>query len=120
MTTTMFYYISQNNAGGYWITNDNVGIGAHIFIQAHTAEEAIATLEKIGEDVIGLHDYCNCCGERWFLDAEDMEEYAKSGYPQIRDTHIEEGVPKSYMKNKEFAFVHYIDGTIEKYPKETP
>ena len=55
----MWYTYNQNNSGGYYIENDMVG--AILFIEALTQEEANA---KMWEVVDGYTAWCSCCGER--------------------------------------------------------
>lgn len=57
-----WFEIDQNNSGGYYIENDVVG--SKLFVQAPSAEEANAIAAELTEP---YSEYCECCGERWYL-----------------------------------------------------
>lgn len=106
---TKFFTFSQNNSGGYFVSNDEYGVGSWMIIEAQNEDEAIAIRDRIGENVSGFHSYCPCCGERW----SDYVYDINSEIPVIY------GVPVEQYKGKlwddEIAFVHYYDGQIKKY-----
>ena len=55
-----WYHFRQNNSGGYFINNDNVG--EDVFIQASSVSEVKQKAEEIFDE---YREYCECCGERW-------------------------------------------------------
>lgn len=105
---TKFYTFSQNNSGGYFVTDEKYGIGEYVIIEAISAVAAWNKLKDIGDNVSGFDSYCSCCGERWssYIDEDDAKEV-----PSIWDTPVEEHV-SSWMREK--AFVHYFDNIIKK------
>jgi hypothetical protein len=58
--TALWYWFDQNNSGGHFYENDDVG--TDVFIEAYSEEAAIRLAHEIFED---YSDYCECCGERW-------------------------------------------------------
>lgn len=55
-----WYHFRQNNSGGYFINDENVG--EDVFIQASSVEEVKQKAEEIFNE---YREYCDCCGERW-------------------------------------------------------
>ena len=108
---TKFFTFHQNNSGGYYITDDEHGICETVIIEAVSADEAWNKLNKIGENVSGMHDYCACCGERWYECWNDDTET-----PEVFGEKVEE-VKAMTFKNK--TFVHYFDGTIKLFNHKT-
>lgn len=98
-----WFHFPQNNSGGYFIEDDEVG--EDVYIQAPTAEVAIKKAEELFEY---KSDFCDCCGERWYYDVED-------------DDGTE--IPKKYgepLENHKFwfgktAMLHHADGKVERY-----
>lgn len=66
MSNLKWFHYSQNNSGGYFIDNDDVS--HDIFVQAESAELANIKAEKITAD---YSEFCDCCGERWYIYADD-------------------------------------------------
>lgn len=97
-----WFYFDQNNSGGYFIQNDQVGHG--FFVQAETAREADTKAEKIVED---YSDYCECCGERWYINSRDEKGYDA---PEIYGTPLSE-MAKDF--GQERYVLHYADGRVE-------
>lgn len=61
----MFYELTQNNSGGYFIVDEKV---CHrLFIEATSEEEAIRKAESLGcyWDGVENGNDCSCCGDRW-------------------------------------------------------
>ena len=103
----LFYTFNQNNSGGYFVKDNDVGVSEFMIIEAYSAEDAWIRLQKIGEDVQGFNNYCPCCGERW-PDWMDDDEGTKE--PELY------GEPIKGYKNDFFekeCFIHYLDGKIE-------
>jgi hypothetical protein len=55
-----WYHFRQNNSGGYFIDNDDVG--EDVFIQASSVEDVKRKAEEVFS---GYREYCDCCGGRW-------------------------------------------------------
>ena len=98
----------QNDSGGYWVDDEQAGVGAHIIIEAVDWEEADRKLEKIGSNVSRFNSPCPCCGERW----GSARYSAATAKPKIHGTTVEQY--QSYSDD-ETAYVHYYDGTIKKF-----
>lgn len=75
----MFYTYSQNNSGGYFITNDDVR--EYLIIEADSVQEANSKMYDITED---YGEYCECCGLRWDIlyssDAEGKDKPMEKNY----------------------------------------
>ncbi|GAA0071766.1 hypothetical protein UT300003_32910 [Clostridium sardiniense] len=101
----MFFTISQNNSGGYFIRNDEVT--ETIIIEANSVEEAKRKAEDITRD---YSQYCPCCGERWY--EIEWLEY-KDGYeePCIYGEPIS-SCKASYYRTE--CIIYYLDGTKKK------
>jgi hypothetical protein len=106
---TKFYTYSQNNSGGYFITNNDYGVSEIVIIEALNAKDAWGRLEDIGDSVSGFWTSCSCCGDRWssWIEDEDGTEV-----PMLYDKKIEE--VKKGMFNK-VAFVHYYDKNFRRF-----
>lgn len=104
---TVFSCFRQNNSGGYLMLNKEAGIGNWIIIEGLNKEHILQRLEQITED---YSDYCSCCGERWcdYIDEEDLTDE-----PTIYGIPVKE-YKRKFSQEKSLAYIHYIDGTIEK------
>lgn len=97
-----FYEFCQNNSGGFFVCDDERGIGPLVWIEAASANEANDRAESIGIYFDGVSDNrdCSCCGDRW--------------YPVIYyDAETE--VPKPYkwvFQEHPYVYVHRLDKTI--------
>lgn len=94
----MFFRYSQNNSGGYYIAEDSVaGVGRVIVVEAENAAQSNERFESIrqayGED--SFDAYCECCGYRWY------NQYDGNG--------------TEHPRKEQGAYVHYLDGRIEKF-----
>jgi nucleoid-associated protein YgaU len=103
--TLKWFHYNQNNSGGYFILNDQVG--SDVFVQAYSYEEANERIEDVLE---ANSEYCDCCGERW--------QYAWRGeqgdeVPSTYGTSIYEEYD-TYDKNG-YAVLYYMNGLVEKY-----
>lgn len=54
----MWYEMHQNNSGGYYVEP-----AKRIWIEAESYEAAKSVENSLGLD----YNYCECCGERWYL-----------------------------------------------------
>lgn len=98
-----WFHFSQNNSGGYFIENNEVG--SEVYIQAVDAKTAIKKAEHVFEE---HSEYCDCCGERWSYYVDDDDGYL---------------VPTRYGKPMEesdrwfgkTAILHHADGKVERY-----
>lgn len=59
-----FYVYRQNNSGGYFVEDENVGI--HVIIESDTEEQANKKFDEILDGNSKYTEYCPCCGERWY------------------------------------------------------
>ena len=60
--TATWFYLRQNNSGGYFHVDEEKGIGYIVAIEASSQEEMEQKAEKIG--LLDL-DFCECCGPRF-------------------------------------------------------
>ena len=100
-----FYTVHQNNSGGYFMLDEAAGIGHYIIIEANNIDECLSRLKHITRE---FTEYCECCGERWmdYFDEEDGMEVPMIHYEKVED----------YIKGKSgrIAYIHKLDGSIEK------
>lgn len=111
---TKFYTQIQNNSGGYFVNNEKAGVGRIIVIEAKDAAQHWRVLEGISYSCPGFFDFCDCCGERWsdwMCDEDGTETPEVYGQP-LQEYLNETG--KRYLGDSNVAFVHYLDGRIEK------
>ncbi len=89
-----FYTVVQNNSGGYYIENEDVGV--YLIVEANTPEEAEEKVDTITEPYL---EYCECCGERWWVYFDDKDGKDK---PEIygRDAY----------ENGNSVVIYYLDG----------
>lgn len=101
-----YFTYNQNNSGGYFIRNDEVA--DYVIIQASSAKEADEKMSDISYD----HDsYCQCCGERWWIDSDESD--GKDG-PMVYKDDIRDSFEVNFDANNAYALIYNIDGTIDK------
>ena len=73
----MWYEYSQNNSGGSFVIRPQFGIGPRVWIEAASPEEADERALNLGIYFNGVEDGhdCDCCGDRWYPQWDDGEEY---------------------------------------------
>lgn len=110
---TVFVNFTQNNSGGYFIIDEEKGIGHYIVVEGINLENIKRRFEEITED---FSEYCSCCGERWcsYIVDEDLTPNPTI-YGKDAKRYVEE-YGDGFLKEC-FVFVHYIDGSIEKIHK---
>lgn len=98
----MFFHYNQNNSGGSFVIDDDIGIGPHVWIEANSQEKATAKALSLGIYFNGVEDDrdCACCGDRWY------EPYDGYDVPEID--------PKYHFGWCDTVYVHKKDGTIER------
>lgn len=96
----MFYRLDQNNSGGYFLENDEVR--QFIFVESDSYDDAKQKLRVITEE---HSEYCECCGERWYM-----------GFLEESETPIISGknVLDESSKGKFSYIIYFKDGTIVK------
>jgi hypothetical protein len=103
LTPLKWFHYDQNNSGGYFIVNDVVA--EDVYIQAPSAAEAEERAEQIFEP---YSEFCDCCGERWFLGyVRDVDGY---DVPTNYGTPITEVTATAF---REQARLHHYDGRVE-------
>jgi hypothetical protein len=106
---TGFFTYCQNNSGAYYVKDEENGVAEYVIIEATSPKSAWRRLEDIGDKVIGMFNYCECCGKRWsdYMDEDDSHES-----PKICGKPLEEFVSEWF---DETAFVHYLNGEIKRH-----
>ena len=68
-----FFEFDQNNSGGSFDVDDK--ICHRLFIEAESSEEATEIAESLGcyWDGCAQGIDCNCCGDRWSSDPDEVE-----------------------------------------------
>ena len=120
----MFYHYRQNNSGGSFTFCQNRGISVHVIVEAGSAKMADERAEEIGLYFDGCENGrdCSCCGDRW------SRVYEKGNkVPSIYNSPVKAG--DKFVKEKYFSksmkegqpegFIHYEDGRVEEFHKET-
>lgn len=97
----LWFHFDQNNSGGSFVVDENVC--EDVFIQAHTAAEAIAK----GEEFMDNSDSCPCCGNRWSFYVDDRDGQP---VPMRYDVPAEAEEPMYFHKNYK---LHFYDGHVE-------
>ena len=88
---TMWYHFNQNNSGGIFDHDDAAGIGANVWVEARTRDEASIRAQNIGLYFDGVRDGmdCDCCGDRWYMpsdhDASDSPEWYGDVVRPVKD-----------------------------------
>ena len=60
MSDLKWWCVDQNNSGGYFFEDNNVGTS--VFFQGKSLD---SIQDKIEDILREYRDYCDCCGERW-------------------------------------------------------
>lgn len=99
MSDLKWYRYAQNNSGGSFVTNEDVG--EDVYIQARSKSEAEDKFYSLDN---GSDDWCECCGERWYS-PDEQDEPNLYGKP----------LSKSYSpySSSSHAVLHYLDGRKE-------
>ena len=99
-----WYYLDQNNSGGYFYRNED--IMECVFIQATSPKDA----ESRAEDIVAPYSsFCECCGERWsvwYTEKDGTEE------PKIYGKALWE-LDADFFRSS--AVLYYFDGTKRYY-----
>lgn len=106
-----FYTFDQNNSGGSFVEDDQVGITQRVIVEAESADYADYRAERIGLYFDGAGD-CSCCGDRWY----SASEYDRTDVPSIYDQDVSSGeyTPGKYHMpwTEVAAYIHYLDGSV--------
>lgn len=98
-----WFTYDQNNSGGYFIDNDQV---SHLIcVQAETAKEANEKASVITED---FSEWCECCGERWYLSERDSDG---ADVPAQYGKALSESSP---CYSRKTAVLHFANGEVRK------
>lgn len=110
----MFYTYGQNNSGGSFVIDENVG--QYVIVEADTVEQANDAAEsRAGLYFDGCDQGvdCSCCGDRWY-----RQYYKDDGNkePMIYGKTIEEFKedPGMVLRSEMSIHVYYQDGRHEK------
>lgn len=102
VVTLGWYHISQNNSGGYYSDP-----AQNVWIQAATPEQAESTFEAQGYDT----NYCECCGERWWVMLSDRD---RTDFPEWYGDRLDELTEKPWQIDREgvpFGLLIFANGT---------
>ena len=102
-----WFHYSQNNSGGYFIENDDVG--RDVFIQDISFTGA---KEKSRYILSSYREFCECCGERW--DEEWGDDLHGSIEPTIYGMPLKEEYD-AFLG--EYAVLYHYDGRKTYVPK---
>lgn len=109
-----FYEFHQNNSGGTFDYDDDRGIAELVIVEAYSADEATSTAKSIGLYFGGGYD-CECCGDRWSEPWSDDSGYAFPSHYGGALEEVERGYGRRFREEERlpYAYVHYLNGTIE-------
>lgn len=109
----LYYTYSQNNSGGHFTTDDN--IGSYVIIAAKNANDANERARQIGVyfDGCSSGDDCSCCGDRWF----EASDFDGKELPEIYGSSVEESI-KDLSPFRESVVLHNVDGTRVTYMRK--
>lgn len=99
-----YYPFIQNNSGGYFVNENNIGY--LVIIEARTEQEALFRAEEAGMDFSENNPISGRRWSNWFLDAEI--------YPSLELALLNEEKSIVYGKNQWDvpSYVHMMDGSI--------
>lgn len=110
----MFYNFDQNNSGGSFDFDANMGITHHVIVEADNPSEANERAESIGVYFDDTYEVdCECCGSRWtsLWDGDTGSEH-----PEVYGDPVETYTPLiNWMGEDPEVFVHYADGRVEAF-----
>lgn len=114
---TLFYHYDQNNSGGSFHYDEN--LGENVIIEARSPGEADEKFQELGGYFNGVEKGydCGCCGDRWYRSWRTDE----AGLPLDELTKDFEGDPKSehwWHRHPTQYVVHYLDGRVEWHHRE--
>lgn len=104
----LWFHFNQNNSGGYFVENENVC--EDVYVQAHTAAEAIAKAETFMDN----SDSCACCGDRWSFWMDDRDGTV---VPMRYGEPAEASAPDYFHCHYK---LHFIDGHVETHTFGAP
>ena len=114
---TKFWSFSQNNSGGSFRRDEKAGIDTLVVVEAINAADANSRAKQIGLYFDGDGD-CPCCGSRW---SEQWREEEGTEVPSQYGEPLTEWTLRGSNCLRYTAYIHYIDGRIEKIePKVIP
>lgn len=114
---TLFFKYDQNNSGGSFYYDDN--LGENVLVEAHSPGEADQIAEGLGIYFDGCGD-CPCCGRRWSEAGGWSQESKPDGYSVFATA--EEAIAKhapdpagefSHDRRGSQLVIHYLDGRRE-------
>ena len=103
---TKFYHFDQNNSGGDFVVNDDVC--HHVFIEAHSVEEANLLADNFGIYFDGCNtgEDCSCCGDRW----HPVSNYDGKTKPKIYGVDVRKAFEGMFNTD---CIIHYLNGKKE-------
>lgn len=68
-----YYLFKQNNSGGYYIEDENLGISSNLIIKADNEDIADEIFDNISKQYgESFHSFCECCGPRWDVEYSEV------------------------------------------------
>lgn len=120
-----WYEFDQNNSGGVFIMDDDVGI--KVFIQAESDGVANQKAEDVGIYFDGCEQGidCDCCGDRWYRVGDHLASFTiyfwrseNDDYDNIND--YAQAVANDSMwaeVGKPVAVVYFANGSVKRFYK---
>ncbi len=105
-TELLWFYFDQNNSGGRFVQDENVGEG--VLVQDFSAEKAIERAREFMDN----SDSCPCCGDRWSPEYVKDEDGTRD--PLIYDKPLSEWKP---FHHNGYCVLHHFGGKVTRYPE---
>lgn len=107
VTGLKWWHYRQNNSGGHFTYNPREGVSVNVYIQAKDCIEADFRAGLIGIYFNGVQHGkdCECCGDRWFAQAD-------WGTP-VEDSEIP--APDILWEKNASRFIKWIDNGYETF-----
>lgn len=105
-----FFTYNQNNSGGQFVYDPDLGLSHFVIIEADNEEHAnaLAEIKGIYFDGCDKDLDCSCCGDRWY------KAWHNDGKPEpmIYDQPVLKATLIKWIDGYE-VFVHYANGVVE-------
>lgn len=127
--STKWWEFKQNNSGGSFEHDPEVGIGFTVWVEARNPDEASARAQDIGLYFDGVRDGvdCGCCGDRWIEpwgDGKEMPTCFADVFPRLgtkpspvrpvregEEPHLYFGIPGYVHPLEGYFYAFVVEGT---------
>lgn len=109
---TKFFTYHQNNSGGSFYVDDNVG--HYVIVEAVDAAHADARAELLGVYFAGCAtgQDCSCCGDRWYSATESRGKSEPMIYDEPANAYKPGGLAR--LLGDRSIRIYRLDNTVER------